>query len=644
MAKKKSRSNKAQKRRARSKAKKSQSRVRRASAQVGPKGAFARAAAGPISVCKMSRGWDAPGALVVVAIARAWRGEQFGATFLVDRGCLGIKNCLLYPSLGSSGVDRWLASLERFDLVDAEPGLVAALVDQAARFAADLGFRPAKDAPIARRLLAGIEATAAQREQTRAGGEDGRPAYVEGPHDATPEILRRLQRAVGPDGFTFVAAFDEEDALETWIERPLGHPIDVADITLEPGGELQSLSDRLLRLGVLKRALVLFAASTDLCVEREEFTFRDSVRRLLDRGERDELLDRFVHSVDAEGTAIIDSFIVQFEHRLSAWDITQVEAWHDWVTTAVEILGRDGPGLRARDLATNLEVTVYSNLGSAWLDDAPDEGLLIGRFVPYGWDLLVSGPLSQLPADAKPIVLYELARTCHGDPRAIYRDPVLLDASREQQRAQGRAFEAELGGRVVPVVGAHVGAYLDRINQRLQAVSGETEEVRRSRVDPISPPDHIVQAERVWLLHDDRYGLAIDPYFDHIERLFADPTLLDTEHDLAEWLIDLMLDPTTDPQPLVMAARRNPDGASAVLAALLDDPTFDWSVEGERRVEQVHYPRGRGPLPRTVALPSHLADALRAGPPPRADRERADRPPIPEAQAPQHAQLELAFG
>lgn len=31
-------------------------------------------------------------------------------------------------------------------------------------------------------------------------------------------------------------------------------------------------------------------------------------------------------------------------------------------------------------------------------------------------------------------------------------------------------------------------------------------------------------------------------------------------------------------------------------------------------------------------------------PSPRPDRERADRPPIPEAQTPQAAQLELAFG
>ncbi len=69
---------------------------------------------------------------------------------------------------------------------------------------------------------------------------------------------------------------------------------------------------------------------------------------------------------------------------------------------------------------------------------------------------------------------------------------------------------------------------------------------------------------------------------------------------------------TNPPQPLIAFARLC---ASRLLEFLLDEPGFDWAESGEERVELNHFGRGGGPMPRTVALPSHLTEALQAGPP-----------------------------
>ena len=605
-----------EKRRARAKAKQRQASKARSPSHLGPKGLFRQASAGPVEVCQMSASWEDPDSLVVVAFARRWRGELVGATLLVDRGCLGVKNCGLLPGLDPSGVSEWLTPLrERFSLVDIEPGLAVALVDQAVAFANGLGFKPHRDFGVGRQLLAGVAPTESERERTRPGDRDGRPRFVEGPNDPTERILRKLQRAVGPDGFTFIAQFSDDDAIETWVDAPLGRVIVATDIQLEPGRDLPGRQERLVRLGEIKRALVLFAGSSEFAPEREDFSFLESSEGPLAERRFEALLDRFLYSSDDDGVPVIEWFLDQFADRLAAWEVDELRGWLGWVETAATIIGHTDDALSVRDLATNQELMVWSNLGESWLDRAPDEGVLVGRFVPFEGGLMPSGPLSVFPAEATGILLYELALSCQQSPRALYRDPELLEASRESQRAQGRAFEEELGGRVVAIPGSNAGPALDRVTRRWQAAIARTEEARSSDVPAFAVPDEVQATEQVWLLHDDRYGLSIDPHFGDLERLLANPEIFDSEPGLAEWVTDLVLSSDCDPQPLVMAARRNPKGASVLLECLLDEPGFDWARSGEERIELIHYGRGGGPMPRTVALPSHLTEALRAGPP-----------------------------
>ena len=564
----------------------------------------------------MSASWEDLTSLVVVAFARRWRGELYGATLLVDRGCLGVKDCGLLPGLRPSETAEWLAPLqERFGLIDVDAGLAVALVDQAVTFATSLGIKPHKEFGLCRPLLAGVAPTESERSRTRPGDEDGRPRYIEGPNDRAEQILKTLERAVGPDGFTFISRFAGDDPTETWVNAPLGRTVALAHIKLKACGDTPGRLDRLVRLGEIKRALVLFASSSEFAVEREDFSFLESNATSLAERQFEPLLDRFLYTSDDDGVPIIEWFIDHFEDRLAAWEVAEVRGWLGWIETAATIIGRTDDALRVRDLATNQETTLWSNLGEAWLDGVPDEGVLVGRFVPFDGGLMASGALSVLPMEATPIVLYELASTCQKSPRALYRDPELLEASRRSQRAQGRAFEEEFGDRVVAVPGSDAGAALDRVTRRWQRAIGTTEEARSSEVPAFALPEEIEAMEHVWLLHDDRYGLSIDAHFGDLERLLANPEIFDSEPDLAEWVTELVLGGERDPQPLVMAARRNPTGASRLLEWLLEEPGFDWTESGEERLELIHYGPGCGPMPRTVALPPHLVEALQTGPP-----------------------------
>jgi len=151
--------------------------------------------------CYVSAGWDAltpPPALVTVLVTRKLSTGHFvPAIVLVDRTCLGVKNGY---SLAPMGKD------ELADLVDevgsahggmspCSPLVAQSIVFHAIDYARSLGFEPHRDFPA--RLFG--DRTAELLDTPWHAPE--RPFYINGPHDDSRAILRRLQSAVGDGGF-----------------------------------------------------------------------------------------------------------------------------------------------------------------------------------------------------------------------------------------------------------------------------------------------------------------------------------------------------------------------------------------------------------------------------------------------------------
>jgi hypothetical protein len=146
-----------------------------------------------------------PDGLVATLVARTHRyGKVSICGWLVDVYCLGVKDVLGPRAI----VERELpAFVERYFDGYATPPLpapielVQQLVWGSIEYARGLGFEPA----------AGFEASAANLgplagERAIQFGRDGKPFYVNGPHDDTASILRTLTATVGEGNFEFLAA------------------------------------------------------------------------------------------------------------------------------------------------------------------------------------------------------------------------------------------------------------------------------------------------------------------------------------------------------------------------------------------------------------------------------------------------------
>lgn len=168
------------------------------------------AARWPLYECLISQGWQEEGALVQIIVARRSEvGLIAAAIFLVDLGCLGVKDAFarVFPDRETyeSLVDR-LA--DATPLVKTDLDTVVKVIQEAISYAERLGFKPARDFQVAAPFL---EGGLAERSAARVPlGKNGRPFYVAGPHDNARKIVQQLAQRVGVGNFDFIVPLDQK--------------------------------------------------------------------------------------------------------------------------------------------------------------------------------------------------------------------------------------------------------------------------------------------------------------------------------------------------------------------------------------------------------------------------------------------------
>jgi hypothetical protein len=126
-------------------------------------------------------------------------GRLACAVFLVDSFCLGVKNAfwkIMTESEYNEMVRRVQTTGGALDTVT--PERLAKLVYAAVDYAQALGFPPHPDYRHARMLLAGIDAS--RCPDIFEFGHDGKPLYIQGPHDSAEKIrsiMHRMRMANG---------------------------------------------------------------------------------------------------------------------------------------------------------------------------------------------------------------------------------------------------------------------------------------------------------------------------------------------------------------------------------------------------------------------------------------------------------------
>ncbi len=151
---------------------------------------------------------EGSGGLVSVLVAREERGSRVSiCTWLLDVYCLGAKR------VSGPGVKRdFELALLRQRLyaphvgtpVQAPLELVQHLVFGAVEYARGLGFEPDPDFERCRSALGAFEGPSAF-----SFGKDGKPFFVEGPHDDGARVIQTLRSTVGQGNFDFLTATDQ---------------------------------------------------------------------------------------------------------------------------------------------------------------------------------------------------------------------------------------------------------------------------------------------------------------------------------------------------------------------------------------------------------------------------------------------------
>ncbi|TDD08842.1 helix-turn-helix domain-containing protein [Nonomuraea deserti] len=157
-----------------------------------------------------ARGWvdEAPGSgadgMVCVLVARRHTWDRMTVCgYLADVYCLGVKNAIGPDVFDDLELRRFREYFfgEYAGWQEAPIELARHLVLGSVDHARTLGFEPDEEiTPVADALGAWDEKSAITF------GRDGRPFYVEGPHDDAAKVLRTLRRTLSDDDFDYVTA------------------------------------------------------------------------------------------------------------------------------------------------------------------------------------------------------------------------------------------------------------------------------------------------------------------------------------------------------------------------------------------------------------------------------------------------------
>lgn len=163
-----------------------------------------RAASMPLLECLINANAEDNGMALIVVARMQNEHLVLIAVYVVDTFCLGIKNT--YYLTGMPLTDYRADFRTRFvnenDAVPCTIQRAHQLIYGAVDYARAMGFRPHKAFSMTRHIIGATDAH--PRDESLAFGKDGKPLYISGPDDKPKQIVKQLEKRLGPDGFHFV--------------------------------------------------------------------------------------------------------------------------------------------------------------------------------------------------------------------------------------------------------------------------------------------------------------------------------------------------------------------------------------------------------------------------------------------------------
>lgn len=163
----------------------------------------------PIAEALVSENLWEQGLGTLIISRRSPTGRLAMGLFLVDVYCLGVKNAS-WQILSLSDYQETVRRVGNTGrLGSVPPEYLAKLLQGAADFARQFGFAPHPDLRLARLLLADIDAS--RCTETFAFGMDGKPYYIQGPHESADKA-RAIAHQVAQAGGNYVLSLGGSQA------------------------------------------------------------------------------------------------------------------------------------------------------------------------------------------------------------------------------------------------------------------------------------------------------------------------------------------------------------------------------------------------------------------------------------------------
>jgi len=179
-----------------------------------PTGGMALAAGWPVHEVLLSRGWEQEAVLITILVARRSpkSGKVAAGLFLVDLACLGVKSAQvkLFPNAAEYAAGLRAHALRIQPMEAADFNLATKIILTGLEYAASLGFKPDPVFAQAQHLLSGAEPNACATP-VPTGGSEGKPFFVNGPHDDARRIVEHLTRTLGAGNFHYLIQGSADD-------------------------------------------------------------------------------------------------------------------------------------------------------------------------------------------------------------------------------------------------------------------------------------------------------------------------------------------------------------------------------------------------------------------------------------------------
>ncbi len=168
----------------------------------------------PLYECVVNTGWR-EGGLANIITARALPDSRvIAACFLVDLGCLGVKNTYATRPLSKSEYaefkEQFAEGNEGADVCSA--ALAHQIIYEGLDFAKKIGFKPHKDFALTQNFLEPRDTFSFEHDIPF--GIEGKPHYISGPHDNVNRILSHLDKTLGPGNYFYTVAMPDDDTVD----------------------------------------------------------------------------------------------------------------------------------------------------------------------------------------------------------------------------------------------------------------------------------------------------------------------------------------------------------------------------------------------------------------------------------------------